>query len=454
MGTTPLKFTGVSQFSDDFQTILTRSAAIANLPIQSLQNDQATLLAKKQQLTDLNLSIQDFATTLNSLAAMGSSRAIGAVSSNTSLVSVQSSSTTQPGIYTISDIESLATAASETSASGYATADTTPVSADGTLQLVFGSTTKTIKLDASHNNLNGLRDSINALGLGLNATVLNTGNLDNPFYLSVSSVSTGVTTLQLRETEDDPDSNLLTGANQGTNVRFKLNGLQVEKSTNQVKDVIPGVSFIINGTTSGDDTVSLSLTSSSAQLYNALQDLATNYNALSEKVDTQVGENAGVLSGDFIIRELQNDLRGITNYSGAGTISRLADLGIEMDDSGKMSFNTDVFYSLTADDLQAAFDFLGSSTTGFGALSANFNQFTDPYNGIVVNEQAVYDQADSRIDSQISAITDRVNLMQATLSTELQVADTMLAQLESQQNLLDASIQSLNYAIYGKQTTP
>ena len=125
MGTTPLKLTGVSKFSDDFQTVLNRSVAIANLPIQSLQNDQATLPAKKQQLTDLNLSIQDFAATLNLLAAMGSSRAIGAISSNTSGVSVQSSSTTELGVYTISYIESLATAASETSASGYATADTT-----------------------------------------------------------------------------------------------------------------------------------------------------------------------------------------------------------------------------------------------------------------------------------------------------------------------------------------
>ena len=213
----------------------------------------------------------------------------------------------------------------------------------------------------------------------MNATVLNTGNVDNPFYLSVSSVSTGESILQLRENEDDPDSNLLTSANQGTNARFKLNGLQVEKSTNQAKDVIPGVRFTISGMTSGNDTVSLTLTSSSAQLYNALQDLATNYSALLEKVDTQVGENVGVLSGDFIIRGLQNDLCGITNYSGTGTISRLADLGIEMNDT--------------------------------------------------------------------------VNLMQATLSLQLPLADTVLAQLESQQRLLDTSIQSLNYTIYGKQTT-
>jgi hypothetical protein len=40
----PLTFTGVSSFSNDFQTILNRAVAIAQLPITALQNHQSDLL--------------------------------------------------------------------------------------------------------------------------------------------------------------------------------------------------------------------------------------------------------------------------------------------------------------------------------------------------------------------------------------------------------------------------
>jgi hypothetical protein len=40
--------------------------------------------------------------------------------------------------------------------------------------------------------------------------------------------------------------------------------------------------------------------------------------------------------------------------------------------------------------------------------------------------------------------------MRAGLASKLQIADTMLASLESQQRVLDASLQSLNLVLYGK----
>ncbi len=42
-------------------------------------------------------------------------------------------------------------------------------------------------------------------------------------------------------------------------------------------------------------------------------------------------------------------------------------------------------------------------------------------------------------------------LVTTALSQKLQLADTLLAQLESQQNMVDASVQSLNLLLFGKQ---
>ena len=47
---TPLVFTGISSYSADFNTVLKRAVAIASLPLQKLQNDDADILSKKTLL--------------------------------------------------------------------------------------------------------------------------------------------------------------------------------------------------------------------------------------------------------------------------------------------------------------------------------------------------------------------------------------------------------------------
>ncbi len=448
---TPLVFTGISQFSDDFQTIINRAVAIAQIPLQELQNEQADLLTKKQLLTDLRLSVADLASVVDRLGRLGETRALSATSSNTSRVTVTLNGATSPGTYTITDITSVATAASETTASGYATDDSTPVSTDGVMELVVGSQTYTIDLTAGgQNNLIGLRDAINGLDAGVSATILNTGAGSTPYYLSITAQNTGATTLQLRETAGDAGSNILTSSNQGSDAVFKLNGLTVTSPENTLTDVIPGLTFTIHQTTDPGESVVLSLSSSRTEVGNALADLVSAYNDLRSRVNLQIGETAGLLSGDFIVREIQQRMRELASFEAAGSIKRLADLGIEFDDQGVMSFNSTKFYSLPESSFNAALDFLGAPTTGFGALSDNFEAISDPVNGLIRTQQDQYDKTDERLSEQISQLTERIDFMQQSLTERLQQADVLLAQLESQQTLLEASLKGLDLAVYGR----
>jgi hypothetical protein len=59
---------GVSKYSSDFQAVLNRAVAIAQLPVTQLQNEDATILAQENQLSTLGSSVNDFQT---SLAALG-----------------------------------------------------------------------------------------------------------------------------------------------------------------------------------------------------------------------------------------------------------------------------------------------------------------------------------------------------------------------------------------------
>ncbi len=449
MGLTPLAFTGVSDFSDDFQAILNRAVSIARLPLIELQNEQSDLLTKKQLLTELRSAAGGLASALEALGEAGRTRALAASSSNTARVTVSLNGATQAGSYTISEITSVARAASETTLAGYETPDQTAVSSDGALELVVGSSTYQIDL-TGRNNLNGLRDAINALGAGVTATVLNTGTGATPYYLAVTADSPGAQTLQLRETAGDAGSNLLTSANQGANAIFKLNGLDIVKSGNVISDVIPGVTFTIVSQTDPGEAVELKLFSSRSTLATKLANLADTYNTLRTAVNAQIGESAGLLSGDFLVREIQHNLRELAAYESSGAVRRLADLGLEFDEEGRMSFNSSKFYSLSDAEIAAAFGFLGTETSGLGGLSQDFEQLSDPISGLIKLQQDQYDSADERLSRQIDELTSRIEFMQLSLSAKLQQADTLLAQLESQQVLLEASIKGLELALYGK----
>jgi flagellar hook-associated protein 2 len=219
------------------------------------------------------------------------------------------------------------------------------------------------------------------------------------------------------------------------------------------------MTFTIAGQTAG--TVTLSAASDPAQISMGLQDFVTKYNAVASQLNAQLGPAAGMLSGNSLIWSIQAALRGLVNYNGTGVIKSLSAMGIELDSHGQMTFNqttTDptrhiAFNSLSSAQIAGAFSFLGSATTGFGGLSAKFAQFSDPITGAIKGQQDQFDAAYSRISKQVADMTARVNAMQTTLSAKLQAADTRLAQMQTQQQILTSTIQSLNFSSFGYQNT-
>ncbi|MBV8818511.1 MAG: flagellar filament capping protein FliD, partial [Acidobacteriaceae bacterium] len=450
VGTGTLSFSGLSSFSSDFQSILQRSVAIAQLPLKSLQNQDSDVLQQKQLLGSLNSAVAAVGSSISALGQLGANQALSASSSDSSLVTTQATGATSPASYTITNVQSIAKAASETSTTGYATSDSTQVSTAGNLSLVVGSSTYSITLDSDHNNLAGLRDAINNLGAGVTATILTTGSNGN--YLSVSANGTGKTTLQLNDIPaSGPAVNLLTSNNQGSDASFQLNGVPVTRSTNTVNDLVPGLTFTLLGTTSANQSVTLSLNSDPSQLSSALQDFATNYNALVDQVNAQVGPAAGLLNGDYLISQVEQDLQATVGYSGSNSIKGIANLGLSIDTTGKMTFDQDTFNALTPSQISDAFSFLGtSSTTGFGSLAQKFTELSDPSSGLIGIQEDGYTQQDQTLQDQIARVNDQVNSFQTSVNSKLQLADAYLAQLQSQQQVVTASVQSVDLALYGK----
>jgi flagellar hook-associated protein 2 len=356
---------------------------------------------------------------------------------------------TSPASYSITEITSVARAASATS-SGFADGDTTPASSTGTVKFSFNGTDHTIALGSGENTLTGLRNKINGLGAGVTASILTTGTGATPYYLSITSNTTGEKPIALVDDPDGAAVNLLASTDNGANANFKVNGVSVSKSSNLVNDVVSGVTFSILATTSVSETVTLSLATNRSTLSSRLQSFASAYNALLAETDSQIGEAAGLLTGDFLVREAKEALRAVTGYQGTGSIKSLAQLGVTFGNDGKATVDTATLDSLSDSQIQDSFTFLGSSTTGFGGLKSRLTQISDPITGLIAVQTAKYDETDKKISDRVTELTNRVIALQRSTAERLQRVDSLLGSLQSQQTIIDASYKSVLVGIYGK----
>lgn len=448
MGLSPLTFSGISSYSADFQTILTRMTTIASFPLEQLKNEQADITQKAQLSNELNNTVKIFQQKLSALSEAADKKAIRATSSDTTKLSIDSVNTDVATAYSITEVSSLATAASETSTASFATSGATTVSASGSMRLTVGSTNYNIALTPAENNLVGLRDKINSLGAGVTATILTVSPTEN--YLSVTANGTGQKTLSLTEDPSGTPSNFLTSANQGTNLNFKLNGVSVSRVSNQVNDLVPGVSFTVKGTTTVSESLGITLASDRSQISDAITEFVDAYNTLQAKVGEQVGFSAGLLSGDILVREAQDVLRRAASFGLTdGTLKNWSDLGVTFAQTGQMTFEKSEFDAIGDANLGDIFQFF-SSEEGLGELDQRISTYTNEVTGLAKVAIDQYEKTNQRLNDRISEMTDRVGAMRETYLAKLQYADSLLGRLEGQQNIVDASVNSLNLVLYGK----
>src|SRR5579872_2674453 len=99
--TAPITLNNVSTYSSDFQSILNRAVAIANLPVQQLQNADNDVLSRESQLATLGSAVSNFEGSLTALGTLGGGQALAASSSDSSVVTAQNTGATNAASYTI-----------------------------------------------------------------------------------------------------------------------------------------------------------------------------------------------------------------------------------------------------------------------------------------------------------------------------------------------------------------
>jgi flagellar hook-associated protein 2 len=294
--TAPPTFTGVSNYATSLQQVLTRSVAIASLPLDA---DQATLTSLNTTQSDLQGLDTVFTTLQQNVVSLQSALTSSLLTSSLSDANTVSA-TVGPGA--TAGTYSIAVGSVGSYSTALSVAGSTPVT-DPTSQGISTSTTYTLTVGATpttitsaSSDLQDLASAINSQAGGqVQATLVNVGSTSSPDYrLSLQAVNLGTDTIGLT---DSSDTNLITPPT--------ATALSIAGSPPVTDPTTSGISSSTTFTLTVGSATPITITPASTDL----QDLASAINSQSDGEVTATLVNVGSTSSpDYRLSLLSTNL--------------------------------------------------------------------------------------------------------------------------------------------------
>ena len=352
---------------------------------QTLQTALKTLSSGLSSLATSmvnSLATNVFATRAATISATGDVSASSALS-----MSVNNGAATGSHTLTISQIATAHKVAGTTQSS-----QTTALGYSGTFSLgLSGGTTADITV-TSDMSLQDVVDAVNAQ--------TSTTNVE----ASIVQVSSGSYELVLTGTEDAAD--ITYSSSSGDDIlnklgvtdssgafatvlqtaqaaEFTLDGISLTRNTNDITDVISGVTFDLLQATPSGTTLNISIGTDTSQISSALQTFVTNYNAFRDAVIAQQTTNSdgtaassAVLFGDGTMRDIMNTLQDVLGTSVGGLT--MADLGLSFNEKNELELDTGTLSTILSTNLSGVTTLLSAQTKTSSSQLSVVNTGTSP----------------------------------------------------------------------------
>ncbi|HEY0467992.1 MAG TPA: flagellar filament capping protein FliD, partial [Polyangiaceae bacterium] len=211
----------------------------------------------------------------------------------------------------------------------------------------------------------------------------------------------------------------------------KIDGFDVQRSTNQVVGAIQGVTLALTAVTTTPIDVAVSADTQS--LTGKIQSIVTAYNSVLSKINSAAGHGT-VKAGNS---ELASDstLRAITNRlsttlqaaAGSGKYSTLGSIGLALKKDGTLSLDTTkLTAAMTSDPSAIATLFAGSSTTTgvMSSLSSAIKMYNQTGTGLLSLHQTDMQTRVSTMTDRINREQDRLDRYQTLLQKQFSAMDT------------------------------
>lgn len=480
----------------DVNGLVTQLMTVEQQPITKLATQTASYQAKLTAFGTIQGALYSFQSAISTLSNASTFQSVTATASDTTIASATALTSAVPGSYAL-EVSSLAQAQKLVAAGQTGVAAPIGTGAATTLSFDFGTITgtntagkytagatftsagggiKTVTIDSSNNSLQGIRDAINAAGVGVTASIINDGSAA-PFRLVLTSNTGAANSMKISASGDatvsallanDPTAGATTGALgqnltesvSGANANLKVNGISVTKNSNTISDVIPGVTLTLSKVTTSP--ITMTVAQDTAAISKSVNDFVTAFNALNKTLKDvssydAAAKKGAVLQGNATVRNLQAQLRGVLNTPGAGSLTSLSQIGVTFQRDGSLALDSAKLTSVMQSNFSGiagifastgrATDSLvtynaSSTTTKPGNYALNITQIATQGNetGLAAPSLSIAAGTNDTLNMNINGINATITLTAKTYASAQDLATEIQSKINSNTTLTSAGI--------------
>jgi len=370
--------------ADTISTTITNNEAKISA-YQTLQSDLKTLYSGLASLSTAvvnSLSTSAFATRAASISSTGDVSASSALS-----MTIKSGAATGDHTLTISQ---LATAHKVSGTAQSSQTDELGYSGKFSIGLEGGATS-----DISVTSTMSLQDIVDAINAQTSTTNVQASivQVSSTSYQMVLTGTEDAADISYSSTSGDDIMNELgvtDSSGSFTNViqeaqsaEFTLDGISMTRDTNDISDVLSGVTFNLLQATPDGTSLNISIETDTSQIQSALETFVTNYNAFRDEVIAQqatatdgTADSSAVLFGDGTMRNIMDALQNALNSTIGGMT--MADLGLSFNESNELELDTSTLSDILSTDLSGVTKLLSAQTTTSSSQLSVVNTGTSP----------------------------------------------------------------------------
>jgi flagellar hook-associated protein 2 len=341
---------------------------------------------------------------------------------------------------------------------------------------VAGAAKPAISLAAGKDTPQDVVNAINAANAGVTAQLINTGDTTTgkPYQIVLTGATGLANTFSL--TSNYGTGSGLPGLNFSSNnnanqdpadAKMVVDGITITRSTNSIKDVVPGLTFDLKTTTTAPSYLNLTRdTTAIKEKFNAVvtayNDAMSMLGVVSDPKST-VDTYGATLVGDSTVRSVKQQLRSIfqgTSSTPGTTVSSTWQLGMKIDEKGVMSIDTTKLDSALQNNFEDVVKSFTGNTEGLSNFSTQNAGFAGDGvrklakllgpTGPMVTQSNNADTQNAKHKDALSKLDVRMTALLARYTKQFSTMNSLVGSVNSQKTSLKATFDGMMATYTGK----
>lgn len=458
----------------DTNGMIDQMLAIQQQPITRLQQKESGYQVELTTYGSMQGFLDSLQTAVEAIDTENKLASFSASSGDTDLFTVSADDDAVAGNYSVT-VQQMAEAHKLTS-TAFTESETV---GEGTIHLQVGSADVTDIAVSATDTIEDVAQSINDADVGVKAAVVFDGT---DYFLTLAAEDTGAdNVINLTVTEagtagGDPENSDTTGLSrlvydQGVTTNMAntqtaadavitVDGVaDIHRSSNEINDVIQGVTLnLASAPDAPDNQTTLTVSSNAGAVKSKINSFVNAYNKVATFIteaqkynaDTEV---AGILMGDATTNSIRNSLEKMVTgtVSGAGIYTQLADVGITLGSDGQLEVDDDALDAVLDENFDDALQFFTQSTEGSEGIAVGMVETLDGIlnstDGSIASRQDGIQESIDGIQEQIERMQIRNTTWEARTRAQFNSLELLLAEYQATGDYLSQQItgmQNLN----------